>query len=238
MHLSPALYRILTIGLDHDVPHYQKLAQHFGGPILELGAGTGRVTLPLLQDGHPLSALDLSPAMCRELQEVKKNLPAPIADHFTIIQQDMKDFVIDGIFGLIIVPLRTIQLLSNSERVLCFQHCHQHLKEGGALAFHLGIFEREKADALWRGTWEGPCQDGWLEVDELLRYDPNRQVYQLRHRIFQSNLTGQQVASWRVSHDLANVSKIDVNKELKEAGFSKLRDESLLGKDKMCIAIK
>lgn len=46
-----------------DLPFWAAFAREGGGPILEVGAGTGRLTLPLAREGHALTALDPSPAM-------------------------------------------------------------------------------------------------------------------------------------------------------------------------------
>ena len=46
-----------------DLPFWASLAREGDGPILEVGAGTGRLTLPLARAGHAVTALDPSPAM-------------------------------------------------------------------------------------------------------------------------------------------------------------------------------
>jgi len=239
MHIDPALYRILTVGLTHDIPHYQSLSQQFGSPILELGSGLGRITLSLVEDHNKVFALDHSPAMCSELDHAKQHLPPHQQENLNVICQDMCSFQLDIQCGLILIPLRTIQLLHTpEERFSCFSRAYEHLHKGGALAVHLGIFEKDKADSVWRGTWEGPCTDGFIEVDELLRYNPIQKQYQLRHRIRQYDLTGQQLGFWRVAHDLSVISEGDIFHELAEAGFSDLSSKPLLGRDKIYIATK
>ncbi len=239
MHIDPALYRILTVGLNYDIAHYRSLAHDFGSPIIELGAGLGRISLPLLEDQNQVFALDISPAMCAELDHAKQHLPLPQKENLNIVCQDMCSFQLDIKCGLILIPLRTIQLLhSPEERYNCFSRAYEHLHKGGALAIHLGVFEMSKADSLWRGTWEGPCTDGFIEVDELLKHNTAKKQYQLRHRIRQYDLTGQQLGFWRVAHDLAEISEGDIFHELAEAGFCDLSSKPLLGKDKIYIATK
>ncbi|MBX0330454.1 class I SAM-dependent methyltransferase [Oscillochloris sp. ZM17-4] len=50
-------------GFHEDVPFFREMARRAGGPILELMCGTGRVLLPLAEDGHPITGVDISPAM-------------------------------------------------------------------------------------------------------------------------------------------------------------------------------
>ncbi|HEY3384827.1 MAG TPA: class I SAM-dependent methyltransferase [Vicinamibacterales bacterium] len=46
-----------------DVKFWQELARREGGPVLELGCGTGRVTIPVARTGVPIVGVDRSPAM-------------------------------------------------------------------------------------------------------------------------------------------------------------------------------
>src|SRR6186997_514945 len=63
-----------------DVSFYRELARRRGADrILELGAGTGRVTLPLARDGRRVTALDQSPAMLARLRDRIARLPAASA---------------------------------------------------------------------------------------------------------------------------------------------------------------
>lgn len=50
-------------GYSEDVPFFRELSRRAGGPILELMCGTGRLLLPLAEDGHPITGVDISPAM-------------------------------------------------------------------------------------------------------------------------------------------------------------------------------
>ncbi|NNJ12253.1 class I SAM-dependent methyltransferase [Chloroflexales bacterium ZM16-3] len=50
-------------GYTEDVPFFREMARRASGPILELMCGTGRVLLPLAEDGHPITGVDISPAM-------------------------------------------------------------------------------------------------------------------------------------------------------------------------------
>jgi ubiquinone/menaquinone biosynthesis C-methylase UbiE len=50
-------------GYTEDVPFYREMSRRMGGPILELMCGTGRVLIPLAEAGHPITGVDISPAM-------------------------------------------------------------------------------------------------------------------------------------------------------------------------------
>src|SRR5580693_5062940 len=65
-----------------DVTFYRELAKRrlpAGAQILELGAGSGRVTVPLARDGFRVTAVDRSPAMLDKLRARVAALPAAVA---------------------------------------------------------------------------------------------------------------------------------------------------------------
>ena len=52
--------------LGPDAQFYEKLAAEIGGPVLEVGCGTGRVLLPIATHGIECAGIDASPAMLDE----------------------------------------------------------------------------------------------------------------------------------------------------------------------------
>src|SRR5882757_4868437 len=78
-----------------DVTFYRELARRRGADhILELGAGTGRVSVPLARDGHHVVALDQSPTMLTRLRDRTARLPPAIAARITPAQGDLRSFAI------------------------------------------------------------------------------------------------------------------------------------------------
>src|SRR5687767_12250601 len=78
-----------------DVTFYRELAKRrFGGPgrILELGAGSGRVTIPLARDGHEIVAIDQSHAMLDKLRARVAALPASASKRVRVIEGDLRGF--------------------------------------------------------------------------------------------------------------------------------------------------
>lgn len=122
-----------------DIDFYVGLAGRTGGPVLEIGAGTGRVAWSLAGRGHKVTGLELSPAMiwlaCR------KSLPqghTTAAASPTFIQGDMRDFDLGAKFGLITAPFRTFHvLLTPEDQLASLQTMRHHLTEDGLLALHL-----------------------------------------------------------------------------------------------------
>jgi SAM-dependent methyltransferase len=118
-----------------DLPAWRELAHERGGPILDVGAGTGRVTLDLARRGHRTVALDQDRVLLAELERRAAALPVET------VRADARAFSLPQRFNLILVPMQTIQLLggaSGRERFL--RAARHHLNPGGTLA--LAITER------------------------------------------------------------------------------------------------
>jgi SAM-dependent methyltransferase len=123
-----------------DLPLWQVLAERFPAPILDVGAGTGRVTLPLARAGSEVTALDSDAQLLEELRERASGLPV------TTALADAREFELEQVFGLIIVPMQTIQLLGGPQgRQAFLGQARRHLKTRGrlaiALADELELFE-------------------------------------------------------------------------------------------------
>jgi SAM-dependent methyltransferase len=109
-----------------DLPLWHELAEAERGPILDVGAGTGRVALELARAGHDVTALD------REA-ELLDALTARAGDlRIATVVADAGAFALDRRFGLVIVPMQTVQLLPDRSAFLAA--AHRHLLPGGLLA--------------------------------------------------------------------------------------------------------
>lgn len=92
-------------GYDADVDLYRSLARVVGDPILELGCGSGRLLVPLAEDGHRLTGLDRSGPMLERAAAVTAG--AGLASRVTLHRGSMTeaDAAPGGPFGLVIVAL-------------------------------------------------------------------------------------------------------------------------------------
>jgi SAM-dependent methyltransferase len=128
-----------------DLALWRELAAAAGGPVLDVGAGTGRVALDLAAHGIEVVALDADPALLAALDARARAAGLRIET----VAADARDFALPGRrFALIAVPMQTLQLLGGADgRAAFLRAARAHLEPGGvvaaALADALDSFEAE-----------------------------------------------------------------------------------------------
>lgn len=130
-----------------DLPLWRELAAASPGPVLDVGAGTGRVALDLARRGHRVIALDRDPELLEALGERARGLPV------RAVRADARAFSLDEPVGLCLAPMQTIQLLADATERASFLRCARaHLRPGGRLACALA----DAAEGVVVGPWAAP----------------------------------------------------------------------------------
>jgi len=114
-----------------DLELWRELALGAGGPVLEVGCGTGRVAIDLARHGHHVLGVDIEPAFVSVLREraAERNLEANAE------VGDVRDLEVTGEFALVIVPMQTIQLLEGAtERRAALEGMRRALAPRGLIA--------------------------------------------------------------------------------------------------------
>lgn len=125
-------------GYQADLPLWRELAAGAEGPILDIGAGTGRVALDLARAGHDVVALDSDAGLLAVLAQRAQGAGGSVET----VLADARELDLGRQFELILVPMQTIQLLGGPEgRGRFLERARAHLVPGGLLAAAL-------ADAL------------------------------------------------------------------------------------------
>lgn len=143
-------YQFTAEFYDHVVPYRERQDVAFfiemaatqvaatGGPVLEVGCGTGRVLIPTARAGFAITGLDLSPSMLAICRANLAAEPAEVQARVQLVEADMRDFDLGREFGLITIPFRPFQHLTTVEdQIACLTTLRRHLQPGGRLVLDL-----------------------------------------------------------------------------------------------------
>lgn len=127
---------------DADLLLWRELVAVAGGPVLDVGAGTGRVTIDLALRGHDVVALDIDPQLLAELERRADGLSVE-----TVVA-DARSFSLPGrTFPLILAPMQIVQLLGPAGRTSFLRAARAHVAPGGLVACALAdVFDAFDAD--------------------------------------------------------------------------------------------
>lgn len=113
---------------DFDIPFFLGEAGSTSGEVLELMAGTGRVSLALARAGARLTCVDRSPKMLEVLR--RKLERGGLAA--TVLQADVRALKLGKTFDLILLPFHSFsELLEPEDRREALAAIRRHLAEGG-----------------------------------------------------------------------------------------------------------
>jgi SAM-dependent methyltransferase len=202
-----------------DLPLWAELAEARGGPVLELGAGAGRVALQLAADGTEAIAVDRDHELVAELERRAEQAGTPL----TVLVADLTapgGITLPSPPRLAIAPLHVLQELAGSERRALLSALAELLAPGALLAATVvdestllseGLApDRILPDLREIGDWVYSSEPLWVQVSERAI-----RVRRLRERVSPDG------EMERVVHDdvLKRVSPEQLEEEIRESGL-------------------
>ena len=125
-----------------DVAFYREAARDCGDPVLELGCGTGRVTMAVAEAGKRITGLELSERMLERAVKKRNELRVEARERVHLVQGDMAKFDLGEKFRLAIIPFRAFQhLLEVRQQMDCLECVRKHLTPKGRLI--LDVFQTD-----------------------------------------------------------------------------------------------
>jgi SAM-dependent methyltransferase len=218
--------------LQDDVEWYRRKATDSGGPVLELGAGTGRITVPIAAAGVSVAALDIDAGMLAKLRDKVRVLPEDVRRRIDVHQGDMRSFALHQEFSLVIIPFRAfLHNLTSDDQLATLRRVYDHLRPGGELAFNVFHPSLEYMAAhtgsqagtwRWGGTHELPA-GGFAVYAECTSYDTVHQRVHSMIRTEEFADDGSLIRTHMLRLELAYLYPSDIKRLLTEAGFELVR---------------
>jgi SAM-dependent methyltransferase len=234
--MLPLLFHTHHSSRATDLPFWRELAHKKGGPILELGCGTGRVLIDLARKGYKLFGLDNDFHMLAFLrQQVLPDFsPKP-----QIFLSDMTNFRLAAQFSLITMPCNTISTLSSQQRRRTLERIYRHLLPGGMFAAALpnpGLLSEmpEVGESEVEDIFLHPASGTPVQVSSDWERTPTHFHLTWNYDLLYPNGTTQRVSA-RSSHSLEPLTRFvddfvvagfDAVELLGSLNFSPFKDDS------------
>ncbi|MFO0727402.1 MAG: class I SAM-dependent methyltransferase [Myxococcota bacterium] len=228
---DPSIYDLFHDPGGEDARFYKEKAKESGGPILELGVGTGRVLLPIAREGIEIHGLELDPVMLDALREKLTKEPPAVQEKVQLFRGDMRHFSVPGSYVGIQIPFRSfLHNLDAAAQLDCLRCCLRLLRPGGRILFNvfypaLGFMARNHNDlaGAWRWRQERRTPSGGLVVQsEAVKFDALKQRLWALLRYDAFDARGVLERSQLQSLELAYLYPRDIEERLTAAGFTEI----------------
>jgi SAM-dependent methyltransferase len=165
----------IYVAFKMDVPFFLEEAINTEGEVLELMAGTGRVSIPLIEVGVSLTCVDSSVEMLKILQNKLdyKGLKAHI------YQQDISQLTLNQLYNLIFIPFNSFsELIGIEYQLLALEKISDHLEDNGRFicTLHNPTIRLKDVDGSFKLVGQYPIHDkkNYLKVWIASHYDPKK----------------------------------------------------------------
>lgn len=133
-----SLYDAYFTGVNGDVDFYLQEALRMEGAVLEVGCGTGRISLLLASAGVKITALDSSAEMLDVMRRQLAEVDDAVRSRIAVVQDDIRTVRLSERYRQAIIPYRTfMHLLTPQDQVQALRNIHRHLLPKGRLIFNI-----------------------------------------------------------------------------------------------------
>lgn len=120
-----------------DLPMYSELAEEYGGPILDVGCGTGRVAFHLAAESHPVDGIDFAEAMLARAERKLKGR-ADVRERVRLFRGNAANYAFPRKYNLILLVYNCLlQLSTQAEQIVLLKHLRGALTPNGVMVLDL-----------------------------------------------------------------------------------------------------
>lgn len=165
-----------------DLHFYLKQIKNYGEPVLELACGTGRLTIPIAEQGFNITGLDISGKMLNRAR-IKANKKGLKLD---LVKADCRNFNLRKKFNYIFIPFNSIAHLHDLESIeSCFSSVKKHLSPDGRFVVDmfnpiLSILSRDPSKCYPVTEYPDPDKKGTVVITENNIYDAVNQINRIK----------------------------------------------------------
>ncbi len=179
-YADPRRYDLENLGWTKDIRFYLRQVRRLGGPVLELGCGTGRIALALARAGLEVTGLEISPGMLSLARAKARRAGLPIR----WVLGDMRRLALGREFKAILLPFNGIQHLREDRSLKALlRGVWSHLAPGGRFLMDVDnprldrlLESRPRVIARYRD------RNRWVRVTEAHAYDPGSRINRVTWR--------------------------------------------------------
>jgi len=163
---------------DYDLPFWLALAERESGTIVEWGAGTGRLSVPLAEAGHDVTAVEVSNTMIERGRNKSGDIEWVLGD--------MRSAKLERRYGLAICAFNSFLCLLSLDDALDFlRNAKEHLEPDGLLGIEISAFSPEELSDPPGGPalhhdFTRDTLDGRLDRFSISSYDSASQLLEMR----------------------------------------------------------
>jgi hypothetical protein len=179
---DPAYYTATYANRFEDVAYYVGLAQRSGGPVLEYGAGNGRIAIPIARHGIDVVGVDHSAPMLADLRARLAAEPAEVCKRVRAVRGDMRGVRLRRRFPLVLATFNTaLHLYTRVDVERFLARVREHMAPRGRFVLDLAIpavgdLARPAGRAYHSPRFRHPTARAVVRNREYFDYDPWRQV--------------------------------------------------------------
>ncbi len=229
-YCPPDLYDVIYADIRDDIPFWVEAATRAGGPVLELGCGTGRVLIPSRAAGAEIDGLEITESMLEHCRTklAARGLTARLA------LGDMRDFESPRRYALVTIPFNAfLHNMTQADQLATLARGRAHLEPGGRLmldVFHprtRTLLEHDGTPRLVK-TLAHP-EGGSVRVLDATRCDTLEQVLRIDRTVERLDRDGRVTATHALPFELRYIWKPEMELLFAATGFERPAVEARTG---------
>lgn len=202
-----------------DIPFYIQMARVTGSPILELAAGTGRVSIALAHEGFDVCALEKSLSMLDVARKKLQKIPRVISRRVTLIAGDMEHFDLDQRYALIIIPNSFEHALTRNAQISALSSIRKHLQDDGLFVLDLYVGEAQYAHARFEDPPQKLKNGRTVERQGEICSDMERHLMRIDLKYIVRNSAGSVLDVVEVTSGAALIFRDEIERLLTQTGL-------------------